>query len=395
MNTTARAFADKLYEDCSRYAQDIYPGVYTKERCNELGEMWAEMKPIITAEGITLLSHYYPGPENHEAAHFIGDSLALSNFAKTARAKRVQFMAVRFMADTAKIITGNNTRVFVSGSSQELGCSLVFGTDHAAIQSWKRNNPKGTIVSYINSDVFLKSMSDYISTSRNTDKIIAKAIKENPGQPILITPDKYLGDVMKIRALELLEQEGIVIDEDLIQVYRNKFNGFDACCIVHVQFGPDAIERAREMYPNAILLVHPECGCSAQCIYKMKRREIPEGEALILSTEQMIKIAQESAIKEFVVATEPGHLVALRKAVPDKIFYPLSATAHCPYMKANSFEKLLHSLKNNVIEIIICEDDCQECIDPRHPYEDARIAHIPHRLAELAKQGIDRMLAIQ
>ena len=69
-------------------------------------------------------------------------------------------------------------------------------------------------------------MSDYISTSRNTDKIIAKAIKENPGQPILITPDKYLGDVMKIRALELLEQEGIVIDEDLIQVYRNKFNGF-------------------------------------------------------------------------------------------------------------------------------------------------------------------------
>ena len=111
-------------------------------------------------------------------------------------------------------------------------------------QNWKKQNPDGLLVTYINSDVRLKAMSDFVSTSRNTDKIIAYAAKNFPGREILVLPDKFLGFVMKARALEILEKEGIKVSPDLIEIYQQSFGGFNACCYVHEQLGPDAIDIA-------------------------------------------------------------------------------------------------------------------------------------------------------
>ncbi len=335
------------------------------------------------------LVHYYLWPECHEIADKLGDSLALSHYAKSIHAKRVDFLAVYFMGATAKIITGDATRVYASDNSNVLGCSLVFGTDHDWIERWKKLNPDGVIITYINSDPYTKAISNFSSTSRNTDKVMVYAIKKYPERKILFISDKYLGYVMKIRALELLEKEGIKIDPDLIEIYNHPFGGFDACCYVHEQLGNEAIENLMEEYPDAVLMIHPECGCASQCLFKVQQGIIPHSRAFFLSTEQMIYHALTSSATEFIVSTEPGLIYALRKRVANKTFIPVSASAQCKYMKASNFDKCL----GDGLEIILC-DHCLKCLNPRTPYEDDEVIHIPRKVADLARNGVERMLEI-
>ncbi len=377
----------------NRFAGDLYPGRYTMAVCRELAEKGLEGRRLAREKHSVFLAHYYQRPEFHEIADKLGDSLALSEYAKKTKSPRVDFIAVAFMAQTAKIITRDQSRIYIGDTPQVLGCSLVSGTDHAWIERWKRNNPGGLPVAYINSDPYTKALSYSSSTSRNTDKIIAYSVKNNPGKKILILPDKFLGYVMKARALELLNREGITIDPDLIEVYNHEFAGNHACCYVHEQFGDDALEVILDKYPNAVLMIHPECGCASSCLMKLQRGLI-DHKAYFISTEQMINLARTSEAKQFVVATEPGLIYALRKQLPEKEFIPVSATAHCDYMKGNTLDKLLASLREDKLEIIICEK-CAKCLDPRHPYQDDKVIHIPKQIADLAQQGIDRMLAIQ
>lgn len=377
----------------NRFAEDLYPGRYTVSMCQELAEKGFEAKRLGIEKQSSFLAHYYQRPEFHEIADKLGDSLALSEYAKTNKSPRVDFIAVAFMAQTAKIITRDQTRIYIGDTPQVLGCSLVFGTDHEWIERWKIKNLGGLLVAYINSDPYTKALSNFGSTSRNTDKMIAYAVKNNPGKKILVLPDKFLGYVMKARALELLKKEGITVGPDLIEVYNHEFAGNHACCYVHEQFGDDALEEVLDKYPNAVLMIHPECGCASSCLMKLQRGLINH-KAYFVSTEQMINLARTSEVKQFVVATEPGLIYALRKHLPEKEFIPVSATAHCDFMKGNTFDKLIRSLREDRIEIVICEK-CTKCLDPRHSYQDDKVVHIPRQIADLAQQGIDRMLAIQ
>src|SRR3989338_4614994 len=144
------------YEDFNRFAGDLYPGLYTREYCKELAEKAEEILVLAKAKRSKILAHFYLRPEFHETAHKLGDSLALSSYAKQERAERVDFQAVFFMGATAKIITGDNTRVFVSDSPQVLGCSLVFGTAPDWIENWKRHTPEGIVITYVNSGAYIK-----------------------------------------------------------------------------------------------------------------------------------------------------------------------------------------------------------------------------------------------
>lgn len=380
-----KELATRWYEFFNRYAEDLYPGRYTKEKCCELAEQAEEIKRLRTQKESTIVAHNYLYPEFHEIADKVGDSLGLSFFVRDRAAKRVDFESVFFMGATAKIITGDATRVFVADHPDVLGCSLVFGTDHAWIEAWKRENPDGILVTYINSDVYTKSLSDYISTSRNTAKIIARASKEYPGRKILVLPDKYLGFVMKGLAVE----QGA--NPDLIEVYEQRKGEFFASCYVHAQIGPDASDIALLENPDAELLIHPECGCASSCLLRLRNGEIPRAKAYFLSTEQMVEHAKASPAKKFIVATEKGMVYRLRKEIHEKEFIPVSMQAECRYMKQNMFEKLLVSLQKDRLEIIFCDD----CCDPKKPYEDDSVIHIPCSTAKKAKLAIERMLAIQ
>lgn len=380
----------RWYELFSRFAEDLYPGRYTLNKCIELAEQADEIMRLAQEKQSTIVAHNYLYPEFHEIADKVGDSLGLSFYVKQKKSPRVDFESVFFMGATAKIITGDSTRVFVSDTPDVLGCSLVFGIDYNWIDEWKRKNPDGIIVTYINSDTYTKSISDFVSTSRNTDRVIVHAVKMFPARKILVLPDKFLGYVMKARALETLRRENIDIDPDLIEVYDHKKDRYWSACHVHQQIGPDAADIALIQNSDAELMIHPECGCASSCLYKVQSGIIPHSKAYFLSTEQMIEHARASSTKKFIVATEKGMVYRLRKEMPEKEFIPISQNAVCEYMKANTFDKLLNSLRRDRLEVVFCDD----CCDPKSPYQDDSVIHIPRSTAESAKRGIEKMLAI-
>lgn len=384
LTMSARGLASRWYELFSRHAEDLYPGRYTQEKCLELAELAFEIIDLAREKHSTIVAHNYLYPEFHEIADKVGDSLGLSFYVKDTGARRVDFESVYFMGATAKIITGDATRVFVPDAPQVLGCSLVFGTDYNWLENWKRENEDGLLVTYVNSDPYTKSISDYISTSRNTDKIIVRANSENPGKKILVLPDKFLGYVMKAKAVE----QGV--DADLVEVYQYHKDGYQASCYVHEKIGQDAVDIALEENPEAELMIHPECGCASSCLYKLHAGIIPHERAYFLSTEQMVERARVSPAGEFIVATEKGMVYRLRKEIPEKKFMPVSLDAECSYMKENTFEKLLDSLRRDRLEIILCDD----CCEPKDPYQDEDVIHIQKSVADRAKLAIDRMFEV-
>jgi len=386
----AKGLATEWYDLFSRHAADLYPGRYTRDKCLQLAQQALEIRRLAAEKGSTIVAHNYLYPEFHELAEKVGDSLGLSFYVRDRKAARVDFESVYFMGATAKMITGDATRVFVPDSSEVLGCSLVFGTDHAWLENWKAANPGGILVTYVNSDAYTKSISDFVSTSRNTDKIIVHAVKTFPGRRILVLPDKFLGFVMKQRALEALAQEGVSVDPDAIEVYTHAMGEWSACCYVHEKIGDRGVEMMMDEHPDAELMIHPECGCASSCLYKLHAGIIPRGKAYFLSTEGMVEHAHRSPTQKFIVATEKGMVYRLRKECPQKTFLPVSMEAECRYMKANEFDKLLASLRDDRLEVVLCDD----CCDPKRPYEDERVIHIPRSVAVRARTGIERMLSV-
>lgn len=386
----SRILGEQWYNLFQKYAEDLYPERYTRQKCLELAEMAQEIRSLAKQKGSTIVAHNYLYPEFHEIADKVEDSLGLSYFVRDSGAQRVDFQAVFFMATTAKIIVGDQAHVFVNDTPLALGCSLVFGTDYTWIEHWKEEHPKGIVVTYINSDLYTKSLSDFITTSRNTDKILVHVARQYPGQKILFLPDKYLGYVMRARAA----RQGV--DESLIDIYNHPKDNWNACCYVHEKIGKDALTWAVMKHHKELasgeteLMIHPECGCASFCLSEIESGKIPFGSALFLSTSQMVDHAKKSKAKKIIVATEKGLIYRLRKEVPDKVIFPVAEASVCDYMKANTFEKLLHSLREDKLELVFCDD----CCDPKNPYQDEKVIHLQRSYVERARKAIERMLQI-
>ncbi len=368
--------AKDWYEKFSRYAQDLYPEInYSFEHCLGLAEMGLEVRALAKEKGELLLGHYYQRPEVQEVCDFVGDSLGLGIKAKEISGsdlKRVRMSAVRFMGDTVKIILGDKARVFMPNFS---GCSLVasifgikvdFQKESEAeislkllhgkpainkIDSWISKNPTGLVLSYVNSDYETKAKSYTVYTSRNAFKVLEHTMKNNPGKKVLILPDKYLASLILGMAKNSHNQW---ILPELVDV-------FDGACHVHEKkIGSDALDIAMEKYPDADLLIHPECGCAVECMARAAAGEIKNRESYSVSTQEMIDHAKKPGTKkEFIVATESGMIYTLRKSVPEKNFWPVSGSAVCEFMKATTLENLLLSMKDSneeKYEILVPED---------------------------------------
>lgn len=369
------------YEDFQRNASDLYPGRYTPAFCQELAKQAIEVRALAAQKGSVIVAHNYQYPELQCVADVVGDSLGLALAVQKRQATRVDFSSVHFMGATAKIILGDATRVYVQGSPEIHGCSLVFGTDHRWVERWKAKNPGGVCVTYVNSDVRTKAMSEYIGTSRNTASVIARAARENTGK-ILVLPDKFLGQVMKWQAVKEMG-----VDPERIDVYSTPFNGFHAACYVHERIGDDAPERALEEYDDAELMLHPECGCASSCLLKLSQGLLPANRVYYLSTEGMLKRAQESPAARFVVGTESGMIYRLRKEMPGREFHPISVRAVCDFMKQNTMERLLHSLRHDKYEIVI-----DDHADPTQELLEGNVIRINRAAADKARAGVMRML---
>lgn len=318
----------EFWELFSSLAADIYPKRYTQENCYQLAEMANEAVELIKEKDILLLVHNYQLPEIQEvgrAVGYIGDSLGLTLKAKGSEQKTLLYATVEFMAKTGKILL-QNRRILIPTRP---GCSLVESVDLDTIKQWKRDNPNGKIISYINTDDETKALSDYICTSRNAGKIVARVKEIYPEAKILFLPDKFL-------AANAIMEAGInPTDLDIWPGY----------CHVHKEITSDKIDDALNEHPDAELLVHPECGCTSSCLALAIR--IDGKEVDFLSTEGMINRAKESEAREFIVATEKGLVYRLRRDIPEKIFYAVSVDAECEYMKEITLENLLECLRND------------------------------------------------
>lgn len=267
-----------------------------------------------------ILAHYYQRPEVQDIADYVGDSYFLSKIAKDSPQELIIFCGVKFMAESAKILSPHKTVLL---PAIDAGCPMADMADADDLAKVKEENPNATVVTYINSSTEVKALSDIIVTSSNAIKIV----KNIPNKDILFLPDINLGEFVK----EQIPEKNITL-----------WNGF---CITHKKVKTEMIDAAKEKIPNIKVLAHPEC-----------EKDVRDMADFLGSTGEIISHATESDAKDFLIVTEEGVLHELKKRNPDKNFYVPGQTMTCINMKKTRLEDVYNSLTKNTFEITIDED---------------------------------------
>ena len=305
-----------------------------------------EIEQLRRERDAVILAHNYQIPEIQDLADYVGDSLGLSQQAASTEASVIVFCGVRFMAETASILSPEKTVLL---PDLEAGCSLAAGITAEQLCEWKAEYPDAVVVSYVNTSADVKAESDYCCTSGNAVKVI-EAIPAD--REILFLPDMFLGAYLE-------------------RVTGRKMHLWMGECHVHAGIGAAEMRQAQTSHPDAELLVHPECGCASPLMYASVSGELPMAGVSVLSTEGMLRRADVSPSQEFLVATETGILHRLRKDHPEKSFLPVSEAAVCRFMKMITLEKLHRSLRDMQHEV-----------------------RVPEEVADRARGAIQRMIEI-
>ena len=261
-----------------------------------------------------ILVHNYQNPEIYKIADFIGDSLELSRQAAKTDADIILFCGVKFMAETAKILSPNK---IVLLPNLEAGCSLADMATTEQLKKMKKLHPEAAVVSYVNTNADIKAMSDVCCTSMNAIKVVSSL----PNKEIIFLPDKNLGRYVASKT-------------------NKKIILWDGYCFVHHDLKAKMLADLKNKNPNAKIIAHPEC-----------QDEILDIADHICGTGGMAKFADSNDAKDFIVVTECGMTEKLREDVPGKNFQ--SFCNICPYMKATTLPLAVKSLINNEHEIIL------------------------------------------
>ena len=286
-----------------------------------------------------ILSHNYQIPEIQDLADVVGDSLNLSLQALKSDKDLIVFCGVNFMAETASILAPNKKVVI---PDLKAGCSLADTINVQQLREWKDKHPNTVVISYINTSAAIKAESDYCCTSSNAVKVVEE-IPQN--KEILFLPDLFLGAYIE-------------------NMTGRKMHIWPGECHVHAKLTANEINTMKNKLPDADFLVHPECGCVSNILYELSEGNIKNDNTKILSTDGMIKYANQSNAKEFVVATETGILHQLQKQNPEKEFHPVKDDAVCEYMKMITMEKLYRSINEEIYEVKVPEEIAKRAIKP-------------------------------
>ena len=293
-------------------------------------ELIEKINKLKKEKNAVVLAHCYQNVEIDEVADYVGDSLYLSQLAAKTNADIIVFAGVYFMAQTAKIL--NPTRKVLL-PRLESGCRMADMITLEQLREFKKKFPKMPTVCYINSTAEVKSECDICCTSSNAVKIVDSLNAEE----ILFLPDTYLGKWVEAK---------------LGNVKVNTYPGF---CPTHMQIRDKDVIAAREKYPNALVLAHPECHQSVTAIADY-----------VGSTTGIMKFAKESDNKQFIIATEKGVVDRLKRDYPEKEFILIKDSVICPNMKWNTLTDIYNALDREEHEITVDEDMAQKaltCID--------------------------------
>lgn len=277
-----------------------------------------------------ILAHCYQSIEIDEVADFVGDSLYLSQKAAETDADIIVFAGVYFMAQTAKIISPKK-RVFLPNPNS--GCVMADMIDTNQLKEFKEKHPNIPVVCYVNSTAEVKALCDICCTSANAVKIVESLDEDE----ILFVPDTYLG---KWAELQLNGKKKVTT-----------YNGF---CPTHLRITVEDVERVRKDYPNAKLLIHPEC-----------HTEVSKRADYVGSTSGIMNYVKNSDEKQFIIGTEQGVTDRLTRDYPDKEFISIKENLVCHNMKFNTLEDIYETLLNERNEIFVDEDiinKSQKCI---------------------------------
>ena len=279
-----------------------------------------KIKKLKEEKNAIILAHSYQNIEIDEVADFVGDSLYLSQMAKKTNADIIVFAGVYFMAQTAKIISPYKKVLL---PNVKAGCLMADMINYKQMVAFKQKYPNLPVVCYINSTAEVKAECDICCTSSNALEIV----KSLNTDKVLFVPDANLGKWV----------EGQL---DSVEVIT-----YDGNCPVHNNITTDDIISAREKYPNAKILIHPEC--------KPKVSHLGD---YVGSTSGIINYVKNSEHNQFVIVTEKGVVDRLRRDYPDKEFILIKNNMLCESMKLTTLEEILHSLENEVNEITLDEE---------------------------------------
>ena len=288
-------------------------------------ELREKIESLKREKQAVILAHYYTNAEVQQVADFVGDSLALSQRAAEVDCDIILFAGVRFMAETAKVLSPSKKVLL---PVVEAGCSLADSCDAEELARVKSENPDHIVVSYVNTSVEVKALTDICCTSSNALDII-KALPEE--QKILFVPDRNLGS------------------------YINRCTGrgmklWNGACLVHEEFSAEKILALKAAHPEAVVLVHPEC-----------KAEVVALADYAGSTAGILAYCARPEVKEVIVVTESGILYEMESRYPDKKFYLVEPEKGCEKciscrdMKLVTLENIYQTLLNESPEIEIEE----------------------------------------
>lgn len=284
----------------------------TNEIIREIEELKKEKNAII-------LAHNYQPKEIQEIADFVGDSLELCIKANNVdEADIIVFCGVNFMVETASIISPDKKVLLPDNRAN---CQMADMVSLDELKKAKAEHPDCEVVLYVNSRAETKSEADIVCTSANAGKIVSSLKSDN----FIFAPDHNLG----IYSAKQSGKNPIIVPED-------------GHCYVHTMFKPEDIKKAREDYPNAKIVVHPECNDDV--------RQLAD---YVESTGGMVRLAKDPEIKQLVVGTEIDLATRLTRENPGKEFIPLRRDAFCLTMKIITLEKVLEALKEEKYEVVV------------------------------------------
>ena len=298
-----------------------------------------EIMKLKKERNAVILAHYYQRPELQDIADFVGDSLELSKKAAATDADVIAFCGVKFMADTAKILSPQKVVVL---PDLKAGCSLEDSCPPDKFRAFREANPDHIAITYINCSTEVKALSDIIVTSSSAEKILAQLPMD---QKIIFGPDKHLGGyIARKTGRDMLLWPGV--------------------CIVHEAFSETELVKLKAQHPGAPVAAHPECP-----------PHIIDHADYVGSTSGILQYAKDMPGNTLIVATEPHIIHQMELAIPEKTFIGAPGADGncncniCPYMALNTMEKLYVALRD---------------LEPRIEIEEGL------RLA--AKKSLDRML---
>ena len=296
-----------------------------------IAQLQQEIIRLKKEKDICILAHSYQAREICEIADFTGDSYKLSVDASKVEQKTILMCGVRFMAETCKLLSPEKRVILAQPLA---GCEMADQMDKAMISRVKQDYPDYTVVAYVNTTAELKTICDVCVTSSSAVKIVNNIENKN----ILFIPDCNLGSFVAQQCPD------------------KNIKLLSGCCPIHASVTAEDAEAAKKQYPNAELLVHPECvpEVCAQADY-------------IGSTSGIMDYAVKSDKKEFIIGTEISIAEHLQYMCPDKTFHILSLKLICPNMKATTLMDVYNCLSGKGGEEIVLSDEtisaAGKCID--------------------------------